>query len=204
MSRRLLQIGTKMPIAAMRALNWTMAKEKTRTARDIAADLGNVISERGVSRSLSVRRASPRDLSTDLSIGPYLRSDGSMPNRGRGRIPLIEFRARGPFPSRGRGEGVSYSLPSGQGRRPDAFIGRMPSGRRGVFVRSRLGLSRKSRGAWGPNLPIRELFGPSLSRVFNHRLLIPHKVEIERDLHARTIHEIDVILRGIVSAEEAA
>ena len=71
------------------------------------------------------------------------------------RIPLIEFRARGPEPSRGRGRGVSYKLPNSRGRIKTAFIARMPSGHRGVFHRK------------GPKQnPIRELFGPSLTKVF--------------------------------------
>lgn len=203
MTKYLLQVGTQMPVAATRALNHTMAKEKTRTAKDISADLGGVISERGVARSLSVTKATPRSLVTTLEIGPYTRANGAVPDKGRGRIPLMEFRARGPFPSRGRGTGVSYSLPGGRGRRADAFIARMPSGHKGVFVRSSLGLFDKSRGAWSLNLPIKELFGPSLRRVFDNKLLVPHVAEIERDLLARTIHEVDVILRGIAPAEAA-
>ncbi len=71
------------------------------------------------------------------------------------RIPLIKFGARGPEPSRGRGNGVSYRLPSGNGRVSKAFITTMASGHRGVFV-------RKAQA----RLPIRELFGPSLGHVF--------------------------------------
>jgi hypothetical protein len=72
------------------------------------------------------------------------------------RIPLIKFGARGPEPSRGKGRGVTYRIGnSGRQRIPNAFIGTMASGHRGVFV-------RKAKG----RLPIREAFGPSLGHVF--------------------------------------
>jgi hypothetical protein len=72
------------------------------------------------------------------------------------RIPLIQFGARGPEPSRGRGQGVTYKLGSGRGRAPKAFIATMPSGHRGVFQR-REGADR---------LPIIELHGPAIHTVF--------------------------------------
>jgi hypothetical protein len=50
---------------------------------------------------------------------------------------------------------VSYRLPGGRGRAEHAFIATMPSGHRGVFQRSS-----------GPALPIYQLHGPSLVRVF--------------------------------------
>ncbi|MGI0149487.1 MAG: phage tail protein, partial [Thermoplasmata archaeon] len=54
------------------------------------------------------------------------------------RIPLIEFGARGPEPSRGRGGGVSYRIGSGgRGRHPHAFITTVGS-HRGVFGRKRI------------------------------------------------------------------
>jgi hypothetical protein len=91
------------------------------------------------------------------------------------RIPLIDWDARGPYPSRGKGRGVSTSLRTsgvtaikargkalgvggstggGRGRYPHAFIAQMRSGHRGVFQRG--GTKR---------MPIFELFGPSIARV---------------------------------------
>ncbi len=72
------------------------------------------------------------------------------------RIPLIEFRAKGPEPSRGRGSGVTARIGGRSGRIRSAFISTMPSGRRGVFKRT--GKRR---------LPIRELKGPSVGRVMD-------------------------------------
>lgn len=78
------------------------------------------------------------------------------------RIPLIEFSARGPEPSRGRGGGVRYRIGARANRIPRAFIATMPSGHRGVFERAdKAGRPQKAR------LPITEKFGPSLPHIFN-------------------------------------
>jgi hypothetical protein len=97
------------------------------------------------------------------------------------RMPLMAFGARGPEPTKGRGRGVSYRNPGGgRNRAPEAFIGTMSSGHRGVFKRvGAMGRGKrgkemqgpsfsrgKSPGAWSPNLPIIELHGPSMVRVF--------------------------------------
>jgi hypothetical protein len=37
---------------------------------------------------------------------------------------------------------------------------------RGVFIRA-ANLTRKSSGAWSPNLPIKQLYGPSIGQVFS-------------------------------------
>lgn len=90
------------------------------------------------------------------------------------RIPLIDFGARGPMPSRGRGRGVTAKTQAG--RYPNAFIARMKSGRVDVFVRvggqakdahGPSASRRKSAGAWTPNLPIAKLYGPSIAQVFS-------------------------------------
>ncbi len=66
------------------------------------------------------------------------------------RIPLIKFGARG-----GRG-GVRYRGKGGRSRHPHAFIAKMPTGHIGVFERE----GTKS-------LPIRQLYGASVGRVFS-------------------------------------
>ncbi len=71
------------------------------------------------------------------------------------RIPLIKFRAQGPEPSRGQGRGVSHKVQGGRKRLPEAFIATVGGQHKGVFMR------RGTR-----RLPIRELFGPSIGRVF--------------------------------------
>lgn len=130
----------RVTIASVRALNRAIASGRTVMVREIARDTGL--------RSMDVRNALPLREATfnnpSAQFGAKLK-----------RIPLIEFNARGPEPSRGRGRGVSYRLAGGRGRHPNAFIATMATRHRGVFVR--IGKAR---------LSIRELFGPSLGRVF--------------------------------------
>lgn len=103
------------------------------------------------------------------------------------RIPLIEFQARGPFPSRGRGRGVSAVISGERKRYPNAFIAEMRSGHKGVFTR--VGASaRRSPTAWSKNLPIAELRGPSLPHVFAK--YIPLGVERAEEQMAKNLaHE---------------
>lgn len=81
-------------------------------------------------------------------------------------IPLIAFRATGPIPTRGRGRSVTASIGGQRKTYPGAFIATVGSGgHRGVF--KRVGTSsRRSKGAWAKNLPIIQLYGPSLPHVF--------------------------------------
>lgn len=141
--------------ALVRAMNRAMASARTVMVREIARDTGL--------KSKDVRDAMPFRKAT--SDRPQARLAA-----GLKRIPLYKFNARGPYPSRGRGRGVTYRLASGgRGRHPNAFIAKMTSmgvikstehatlspGHMGVFVRR-----TKTR------LPIAELFGPSLGHVF--------------------------------------
>jgi hypothetical protein len=78
------------------------------------------------------------------------------------RIPLFDFGAKGPVPSRGKGRGVTV-----KGKRyPHAFIATVGSGRHtGVFQR-RPGANRRGPAPHRSQLPIYELFGRSIGRVF--------------------------------------
>jgi hypothetical protein len=69
----------------------------------------------------------------------------------RTKVPLIDFGASGPEPSRGAVGGVSVRLRGGHGTYPHAFLATMRTGHRGVFQR-----------VGGARLPIRELRGPSV------------------------------------------
>jgi hypothetical protein len=155
-------MSAKMMRGAVFAMNRAITQGRTVMSREIARDTGLNV---GV-----VRKALP------ISQATLERAEAAF-RAGFTRIPLIDFKAKGPEPSRGRGRGVSYRLPTGKGRLPDAFLATMESGHRGVFRRagkagSRTGRvmgalsQRKSRGAWSPNLPIVELYGPSLGHVF--------------------------------------
>ena len=88
--------------------------------------------------------------------------------KARGRpLPLINFKARGPEPSRGKGRGVTASVGGGRERYPHAFIATMPGGHRGVFERKPNYVAKKrSDGRGWSGLPIREVFGPSIVSFF--------------------------------------
>jgi len=143
----------KFPSAVSRALNRAGTTTRAVMARAISKDLGLKVST--VREQLRIEKATPEHLVVRISV------------TGK-RLPLIDFKARGPEPSRGRGRGVTARLPGGAGRYPQAFIARVGAGgHRGVFIRAAQGASqRRSRGAWSPNLPIKELHGPSLPKVF--------------------------------------
>lgn len=132
----------KVGKALVRAMNRGIGAGRTLMVSRIAKDTGL--------KSKDVRAALPM---TEATLNrPLARLAASLK-----RIPLYKFGARGPMPSRGRGRGVSYKLPGSGGRQrvEDAFIAQMPSGHVGVFKRRR-----------PARLPIQELFGPSLGRVF--------------------------------------
>lgn len=135
---RLKQAG---PIAVARGINRTANSEKTAMSRDISKDMGLKVGV--VKDALTVRTATAGNLTALVTVTG-------------GRIPLIDFSARGPNPSRGRGRGVTARLPPpGAGRYPSAFLATMRSGHVGVFQRTGKG-----------RLPIYELHGPSIVHVF--------------------------------------
>lgn len=129
-----------LPIAEVRAINRTIGSVRTVMVRLIAEDVG--LKQKDVRDALRMQQAS-------LS-----RPEAILAAKLK-RIPLIDFQATGPEPSRGKGRGVSYKLSGGRSRIQNAFIATMPSGHRGVFV-------RKAKARLG----IREAFGPSLGHVF--------------------------------------
>jgi hypothetical protein len=124
----------------IRGLNRGIGAARTFLVKEIARDTG--LKSGDVRSKLFLREAT-----ASLPVASLAAS--------KKRLPLILFGARGPEPSRGKGRGVSYRLPGGRGRAPHAFLATMRSGHRGVFA-------RVARG----RLPIRELRGPSLGRVF--------------------------------------
>ncbi len=107
-----------------------------------------MVKEMGKDTGLPARR-----IKADFKTTPMGDSGVRLEVTGR-RLPLIDFKAKGPEPSRGRGRGVTYKLPGGRGRAPTAFIANL-RGRRGVFRRR-----TTARG------PLEELHGPSLVHVF--------------------------------------
>lgn len=140
-SRPLAYLRTAKPAAVVRALNRSAGSGRTLLVREVARNLA--LKSSTVRDQITIEKATSRNVVSRIAV------------KGT-RIPLIQFNARGPEPSRGRGRGVTARLPGGAGRYPHAFITTVGiGGHRGVFERK--GKSR---------LPIRELLGPSLPHVF--------------------------------------
>lgn len=179
--KALHELGVKasraVTLGCVRGINKTAASEKVAISREVAADMGIKVSV--VKDAIAVRKA------TETSLAARVVAKGA-------RIPRIEFAARGTEPSRGRGRGVSYRGESG-GRItvPHAFITTVGGQHRGVFVR--VGNTRKSVGAWSKNLPIRELFGPSIAHVFGKK--VPVGEARRSEVLVRNVqHEIEFAL----------
>lgn len=135
--RAIARLREKAPYAIARALNRAAGSARTQLARD-------------VSRDMRIRVGDVRD-KVNIVEATRDRPTATIYASAK-RLPLIAFGARGPYPSRGKGKGVTAKLPGG--RYPRAFIAIMRSGHRGVF-------ERRSKG----RLPIKELFGPSIAKV---------------------------------------
>jgi hypothetical protein len=146
------RIRKKAPIAQVRALNRAITSANVVMVRAIAGDLA--VKQGVVKDRIKVEQATPDKLTARLYASAK-------------RIPLIELGAKGPEPSRGRGRGVSVKGAGGNRRTiPNAFIATMRSGHRGVFQRVSGSSSRHGPAPMRSQLPIRELFGPSIWKVF--------------------------------------
>lgn len=129
--------------ATVRSLNRAIVSGQAVVARLMAADLGLKVGV--VKAGLSVSKAS--DGNPEASVRAF----------DFKRLPLIQFNVKdsGSRLTKALGGGVSYTLGNVRKNIPNAFIAVMKNGHRGVFVR----VGRK-------RLPIKELFGPSLGKVF--------------------------------------
>lgn len=144
-----------------RALKRTIDSAKTFAARLVSQDMGLKVT------------AVKRELATRVADGQAVLKASAR------RVPLINFNARGPEPSRGRGAGVRVKNPGGTERFPHAFIATVGTGQhRGVFQRQ--GMAR---------LPIRELRGASIWQSYQR---VAHQVETYALEHAgqNLAHEI--------------
>ncbi len=158
--RAIERLKTSAPQAIVRALNKSIASAKVALAKSVSQDTG--MKSATVKDRIAILPATVTRQAAQLTTSAQ-------------RIPLIDWDARGPYPSRGNGKGVSVSLRTsgvqsikargqslgvggstggGRGRYPTAFIAIMKSGHRGVF--SRAGTKRT---------PIYQMYGPSLARV---------------------------------------
>jgi hypothetical protein len=145
------KLRQKAPVAQMRALNRAIASANTAMVRVIAGDVG--VKQGVVRERIRVEQATPARLRARLYANAK-------------RIPLIDFGAKGPEPSRGRGRGVTVKGSSGRRTIANAFIATMRSGHRGVYQRVAGSSGRRGPAPNRSQLPIRELFGPSIWQVF--------------------------------------
>lgn len=165
-SQAIARLKSRARPAVARGINRTADSARTAVVRVIAAELGVKVSD--------VRAAVIVEKATAQNLEATFRASGR-------RIPLIDFKARGPEPSRGKGQGVTARLPGGAGRYPHAFIATVGSGRhRGVFQRK--GLAKR--------LPIVELRGPSIWQAFDkHRQVAVDRAQ--ETLASNIAHELD-------------
>lgn len=138
--QRFEQLKANSPAAIARALNRSIASAKVVGVREISRDLG--VTQANLRDKIGTTEARPDALRARLTASTK-------------RIPLVDFNATGPEPSRGQGRGVSAKLGRTRTRYPQAFLATMKSGHRGVFKRHT-----------AKRLPIVELHGPSIGRVF--------------------------------------
>lgn len=182
----LRRLAQNAPAAEARALNRAITTARVFMRRTVASDVG--LQQTVVDKDFSVRQARPDALKATLEV------------RGK-RIPLAKFGARGPMPTRGRPPYVTAAIGGVRkvyGPRPGAntpFMARMRSGHIGVFARVDPS-ERRSVGAWGLNLPLRELRGPSLVRVFIKHLGEGY-AEAEAALAKNLEHELAFAMRNV-------
>lgn len=139
----------KVQRAFVRAAKRSIDSGRSVMAKLIAADTG--LTQKVVREALSMRYPSMAD--------PV----ASMRARTK-RIPLIDFKARGPQPSRGRGAGVTYRNPGGgRGLIANAFIAVTRAQADGSGG-SHLGVFKRT---GKKRLPIKQLYGPSIGQVFS-------------------------------------
>lgn len=139
--------------ASIRAVTRTGKNSKTAWVREIAKNMG--LKQSVVRDRIFVSTAKTKEGGASATLSADSR-----------KIPLIDFGARGRFPSRGKGSGVRAKLaPPGAGTYPSAFIAQMPSTHKGVYQRSTTKFMRKQKPNQKPRQAIYELMGPSIAHV---------------------------------------
>lgn len=186
LTRRLLELGADAPKAATRAINRTLVTVRTFAQRGLGAKLG--VPQKLLAKSLWTWRAKVNDQIGVFRVGT--RRLKSVDLKVQQRASDVAYRYRKEY----RDIASAVSGP---------FIARMPSGHRGIFVRStrppeKRGGPHQSRrgkfytGAW---LPIGEVYGPPLSDVFQRELLQGALTKGQEALAKNLDHEIGEIIR---------
>jgi hypothetical protein len=127
------------PKAIARAINRSAASAKVPIARDTGADMALKVGR--VKDRVFVRNATWQKLSATITADAQ-------------KVPLVEYSAKGPFPTRGKGAGVTANTGRGRKVYPHTFLAQTASGHRGVFQRS-----------GNKRLPIQQTTGPSVAHV---------------------------------------
>lgn len=166
------RVASRLPQANARALNRTGTTVRAFMSRDIAKDMGMKVGD--VKERIGLTRATAARQAVQIAV------------TGK-RIPLIDLGARGPYPSRGQGRGVTAIVGGVRKTYPQAFIAKMKTGHIGVF-------QRRSRA----RLPIHELRGASLPHVFSK--LTPGAIALGRSEYLKNLaHETRFVLRSLAS-----
>jgi hypothetical protein len=200
----LRDIPGAMPRVMSRAVNQTAAMGRTAVVKAVAGATG--LKAKDVRRRTWLRKASRRYWQAEIAIG------------GKG-VPLIRFGARlrrrtvaiettpkqslylfgqvfgpqyGPAAEfswryRIRRKATTATVDTGSGREPatGGFVATMPSGHRGIFRRT------------GPRrLPIKQQYGPSIAELFETKLGVAPRIELElgetlvRKIDAQVTYEL--------------
>lgn len=125
--RAIRRLKERAPQAIVRALNRSIASAATVAIRIISADTGI--------KQADLKGTSPRNTRISTRQATATVHKASLVASAK-PIPLIDYGAKGPYPSRGKGRGVTAKLRGGARRYPYAFIAEVGKGKhRGVFQR---------------------------------------------------------------------
>lgn len=165
--------------AVVAALNRCVQMARTDASRELRAE-GYAIKARAIKAAASVRKAATGHLVAVLSIS-------------RKPIALIEFAARQ------TNTGVSVKVHKARKVIRHAFIAKMPSGHLGVYMRkdgSRHVYRRQAGKVVSSQLPIRELYGPSVGGMYgNARVQAAMARSIAANFERRLRHEMERLSR---------
>jgi len=131
-----------LPKAATRAVNKTLRPVQSTAVKAIANDIG--VKQKFVRKATRINRAHFNNL------------NGFVEATGK-RLPIIQIDPR----AKQNASGISYKSKGGRQQIPHAFLVTTKSGHKGVFKR-----------VGKPRLPITELRGPSIPKVFLERSII--------------------------------
>ena len=165
--------------AVVSALNRCVEMARTDASKELRSE-GYNIKSAAIKAAASVRKASSGHLVATLSLS-------------RKPIALIAFGAKQ------KGDGVSVKIHKKANVIRHAFIATMPSGHTGVYLRKNGGkhvYKRKGGKLVSSQLPIRELYGPSVGGMYgNDRVQAAMARAIAENFERRLAHEMKRLSR---------